>query len=358
MATNDQPVHINPEKLRRLIARIYQAQGLAERDAACLADTLVLADMWGHSSHGVMRTFWYADRMTSGAINLAATRETLLDTGPLLHIDGQNGIGQVITQQATDLVRDRAKQFGIAAIAIRNSGHFGTAMYFTRQLAEAGCVGFLATNASPAMPPTGGTEKLIGNNPQSWAAPSGMDAPFVLDIAHTAVARGKIFLAREKGEPIPIGWAMDADGRPTDDPVRAIEGSLLPAAGHKGFGLSAMMDVLSGILPAGGFGTGVTGPYVTERPSRAGHFIMAVDIAKLRPIAEFKADMKSMITGWHTSAKAPASDGIYYPGEMEHAAEQHARQSGIELPDKVAGDLLMRAGQIGIDVKMDDIAMS
>ena len=196
MAPNEKPARFSPERLRHFITRIYQVQGLTETDAACLADTLVLADMWGHSSHGVMRTFWYADRMASGAINLAATSETLLDTGPLLHIDGHNGIGQVITQQVTDLVRDRARQFGIAAIAIRNSGHFGTAMYFTRQLAEAGCVGFLATNASPAMPPTGGTEKLIGNNPQSWAAPSGMDAPFVLDIAHTAVARGKIFLAR------------------------------------------------------------------------------------------------------------------------------------------------------------------
>ena len=355
MAETDQTVRINAKKLLHLVTRIYQAQGLPEPDAARLADTLVYADMWGHSSHGVMRTFWYADRMESGAINLAATAETLLDTGPLLHIDGQNGIGQIITQHATDLVRDRARQFGIAAIAIRNSGHFGTAMYFTRQLAEAGCIGFLATNASPAMPPTGGTDKLIGNNPQSWAAPSGMAAPFVLDMAHTAVARGKIFLARETGEPIPIGWAMDADGRPTDDPVRAIEGSLLPAGGHKGFGLSAMMDVLSGILPAGGFGPGVTGPYVAERPSHAGHFIMAVDIARLRPVVEFKADMTTMIHRWHSSTKAPGSDRIYYPGEMEHEAEQRALQSGINLPEKMVADLLARASKIGVEVTVEDI---
>ena len=357
MAVSDRTLQINPIRLTELVTLIYQTFGMPEATAARLADTLVRADMWGHSSHGVMRTFWYADRMTSGAINLAARTQTLLDTGPLLHVDGQNGIGQAITQQATELVRDRVKQFGIAAIAIRNSGHFGTAMYFTRQLAEEGCIGFLSTNASPAMPPTGGTEKLIGNNPQSWAAPSGMAAPFVLDIAHTAVARGKIFLAREKGVPIPLGWAMDAHGRPTEDPVRALEGSLLPAGGHKGFALSAMMDVLSGILPAGGFGPGVTGPYATERPSHAGHFIMAIDIARLRPLTEFESDMTAMIHQWHTSAKAAGIDRIYYPGEIEHDAEQLALRLGVELPEKVVTDLLTRADQIGIKTTYQDIAM-
>lgn len=348
MTRPDQTIQIDANRLRQFVTEIYESLTLSIEDASCLADTLVRADMWGHSSHGVMRTFWYADRMLSGAIGLSSQPETLLDTGPLMQIDGHNGIGQVIAQQATKLVRERAAKYGIAAIAIRNSGHFGTAMYFTRQLAETGCIGFLATNASPAMPPTGGTEKLIGNNPQSWAAPSGLHTPFVLDIAHTAVARGKIFLAREKGDSIPLGWALDADGRPTEDPISAIEGSLLPAGGHKGFGLSAMMDVLSGILPGGGFGTGVTGPYVMERPSHAGHFIMAVDIARLRPLAEFEADMQLMISRWHNTAKAEGHDRIYFPGEPEHDAEKEAQKSGISLPDKVIADLVHRAAQMGL----------
>ena len=206
-----------PDKLRAFITEIYLKMGVPAAPAAHLADTLVMADLWGHSSHGVMRTFWYGARFASGATQIAAEPHLVTDTGPLLALDGGDGIGQWITQTAVDLAKDRAATFGIAAVSVRNSGHFGTSMYFTRQLAEAGMIGFLATNASPAVPPHGGVEKLIGNNPQSWAAPTGLETPFILDFAHSAVARGKIYLAREKGESIPADWALDADGNPTTD---------------------------------------------------------------------------------------------------------------------------------------------
>ena len=341
---------IDPDRLRNFITDIYLAMDVPANMAAHLADTLVAADLWGHSSHGVMRTFWYGARIESGATRLDTTPRIISDTGPLLALDGGDGIGQQVAQKAVDLAMERARQYGIAAISIRNSGHFGTAMYFTRQLAVQNMIGFLATNASPAIPPAGGREKLIGNNPQSWAAPTGLAVPYLLDFAHSAVARGKIYLAREQGEALPVGWALDSTGRPTTDPSAAIAGTLLPMAGHKGAGLSAMMDVLSGLLSGGEFGERVAGPYIADRRSGAGHFLIAIDIASLRPLDGFLADMQAMIASWKASAPQDGIAEILYPGEPEHQHETASRSTGIALPAKILDDLLTGAASLGLDV--------
>ncbi len=347
---------IDPERLQSFITDIYRAMNMPAEKAAHLADTLVKADLWGHSSHGVMRTFWYGARIASGATRLDTEPRIITDTGPLLALDGGDGIGQWVTQQAVDLAAERARRFGIAAVSIRNSGHFGTAMYFTRQLAMQNMIGFLATNASPAIPPTGGREKLIGNNPQSWAAPTGLATPYLLDFAHSAVARGKIYLAREKGEAIPIGWALDKAGRPTTDPSEAIAGTLLPMAGHKGAGLSAMMDVLSGLLSGSEYGGGVTGPYIADRRSGAGHFLMAIDIASLRPLDGFLADMQAMLAGWKASAPQDGVTEIMFPGEPEFRHEMDARATGLTLPDDVVANLVSKAADLGIEVAAKELA--
>jgi LDH2 family malate/lactate/ureidoglycolate dehydrogenase len=347
---------IDPDRLRHFITDIYLAMDVPADAAAHLADTLVAADLWGHSSHGVMRTFWYGARIDSGATRLDTKPRIISDTGPLLALDGGDGIGQWIAQKAVDLALQRAGKYGIAAISIGNSGHFGTAMYFTRQLAMRNMIGFLATNASPAMPPAGGREKLIGNNPQSWAAPTGLAVPYLLDFAHSAVARGKIYLAREKGEAIPVGWALDSNGQPTTDPSEAIAGTLLPMAGHKGAGLSAMMDVLSGLLSGGETGDGVTGPYIADRRSGAGHFLIAIDIASLRPLDGFLADMQAMIASWKASAPQDGVAEIQYPGEPEHQHETASRSAGIALPAEILDDLLTRAASLGLDVSARDLS--
>ena len=348
---------IDPDRLRQFITDIYMALEVPAEAAAHLADTLVMADLWGHSSHGVMRTFWYGARITSGAIRLDTTPRIITDTGPLMVLDGGDGIGQKVTQQAVELAAARARQYGIAAVSIRNSGHFGTAMYFTRQLAMRNMIGFLATNASPAMPPAGGREKLIGNNPQSWAAPTGLATPYLLDFAHSAVARGKIYLAREKGEAIPMGWALDSAGQPTTNPSEAIAGTLLPMAGHKGAGLSAMMDVLSGLLSGSEYGGGVAGPYIPDRRSGAGHFLMAIDIASLRPLDGFLADMQAMIASWKASARQDDVAEILYPGEPEYRHAKAARAGGITLPDDVVADLVSKAADLGIVISTETLAL-
>lgn len=345
---------INPGKLRTFVADIFLSLEIDAGKAELLADSLIMADLWGHSSHGVLRTSWYGKRIQSQVMDPQADLEILMDTGPLLALDGHNGIGQHITNTAIEMVGERAKRFGTACATICRSGHFGTAMYFTKKLADQDMIGFLATNASPAMAPYGGVDKMVGNNPQSWAAPTNSEAPFIVDISHTAVARGKIYLAKDKKEAIPDHWALSKDGVPTTDPSEAIAGTLLPMAGHKGFGLSAMMDVLSGILSNSSFGTSVNGPYVPDQPSGVGHFLFAIDIAKLRDISAFKADMDKMISSWKQSQRAAGVEAIYYPGEKEHVHLKQVESDGLYLPDETITNLIQFADSCGVTITISD----
>ncbi len=336
------------DELLAFAERSYRALDVPEESAKLLADTLVQADLWGHQSHGVMRTFWYGDRFVTGAMKRDVAPDWVMDAGALAVLDGRDGIGQVVTKMAMQDAIRRAKIHGIGAVSVRNSGHFGTAMYFTRMAAAEGCIGFLSTNASPAMAPWGGREKTVGNNPWSIAAPAGQRPPMVLDIANTAVARGKLYLARQRGEPIPATWAMDLDGNPTTDPVAGIAGTILPMAGHKGYAISAMMDVLSGVLSGSGFGPMVNGPYQAEERSNVGHLAMVIDIARCRPLAEFNADMEKMIEGLKGTPRADGVDEIFYPGELETRADAEQRKSGVRLPQDTLVDLNTRAAALGV----------
>ena len=326
----------------------YSALGLPGDDAGLLADSLVQADLWGHQSHGVMRTFWYGKRIQSGAVKAVSTPEIVLDGGAIAVMDGNDGIGQVITALAMQEAIERSRKHGIGAVAVRNSGHFGTAMYFTRMAANAGCIGFLSTNASPAMAPWGGRSKLIGTNPWSIAAPAGQYPPMMLDIANTAVARGKLYVAGKKGEAIPEGWAIDAEGRPTTDPAMGIAGNILPMAGHKGYAVAAMMDVLSGILSGSRFADGVIGPYMAEGRSGVGHFAMVLNIEAFRPLEDFIADTESLIERIKRTPLAAEAEEVFYPGEPEARAEEHHRAVGIEIPGETLAELDAGARALGI----------
>ncbi len=340
---------VDAAALRAFTADCYRAVGLPDMVALRIADSLVQADLWGHPSHGVMRTFWYAARLESGATDPMATPDVIAGTGAISVLDGRDGVGQMIAHQAMSMAIAAAKRHGIGAVSVRNSGHFGTAMYFTRMAAEAGCVGFLSTNASPAMAPWGGREKRVGNNPWSWAAPAGRHPAMMLDVANTAVARGKIYFARQQGKPIPTGWAIDGEGRETTDPASAIAGTILPMAGHKGYAISVMMDVLSGVLSGGGFLSSITGPYMPEGRSGVGHLAIAIDVAACRPLAEFEADMERMIDELKGAPRSPGTEEISYPGEIEARTEARLLREGIELPKATEDDLRAKSAALGVE---------
>ncbi len=341
-------IRVEADALRGFATDCYLALGLPHDSAALVADTLVQADLWGHASHGIMRLFWYAKRLESGAMDAKAVPDAEEMPGALSLIDGRDGVGQVVAHAAMTQAVRAAKAHGIGAVAVRHSGHFGTAMYFTRLAAQQGCIGFISTNASPAMAPWGGREKRIGNNPFSWAAPAGRFPPMMVDMANTAVARGKLYVARARGEPIPEGWAIDANGQITTDPDAGIDGTILPMAGHKGYALTFAMDVLSGILSGSSFAPSVVGPYMPEGRSGAGHFVMAVDINACRPVAEFETDMEQLIAAMKDAPRAPNVDEIFYPGEMEARHEARTREEGLLLPADVTRDLAEGAARLGI----------
>ena len=312
---------------------------MPDTDAHLVADTLVQADLWGHQSHGVMRLPWYIARLKTGVAKPVADPELIVDAGAIAVMDGHDGMGQVLAARAARDVIRRAKAHGIGAVALRNSNHFGTAMYYTLMAPPEGCIMFLSTNASPAMAPWGARQKLVGNNPWSWAAPAGKHAPLVLDIANTAVARGKIYLARQRNEPIPPGWAINAAGEPTTDPVEALSGIIAPMAGHKGYAISVVMDVLSGVLSASEFGPGVAGPYQPDKRSGAGHLLIALNVEVFQPLDGFNARMEAMIAGLKSAKLAKGAEEIFYPGEIEARNDQRHRAEGLTLPQDTIADL-------------------
>ncbi|MBV7483463.1 Ldh family oxidoreductase [Bordetella sp. BOR01] len=332
------------QDLQLFAAAVYRQAGVPPADAELAADALVQADLWGHQSHGLLRLGWYYARLRSGAMKGRTHVLTATDAGAIAVLDGNDGVGPVVAQQATQEAVRRARLHGVGIVSVRNSNHFGTCMYFTRMGAQQDCAMLMMSNGGPNMAPWGGLQKKIGTNPWSVAVPAGRHAPMVMDIANSGVARGKIYLADNRHEPIPPHWAVDAQGNPTTDPKEALKGFILPMAGHKGYAIGVMVDVMSGVLSGSGFQDQVHGPYDPVNRSRAGHFIMALDIAAFQPVSEFHARMESYIASLRSVPVAVGHDKVYYPGEIEAEADQRHRGAGLLLPaDTLAG--LERVGQ-------------
>src|SRR5215218_6671780 len=339
-ATQQVQERISPVALHDFGARALAALGVPDEEGALVADSLVQADLWGHQSHGFLRLPWYAARLRSGAMRAVTEPAVLTDTGPLVVLDGRDGVGQVLTDRARVLATDRARQHGVGVVGVRNSNHFGTAMWFTRRAARDGLVAVLTTNASPAMAPRGGREKVLGTNPWSIAAPGPDGRVLALDIANTAVARGKIYLAKNRGEPIPESWALTADGAPTTDPAEGVLGVILPMAGHKGYAIAFLMDVLSGALTGSSVGTGVHGPYEADRRSGCGHLFLALDPDAFGDRAGYETRVRQLIEEVKTVPLAQGFDEVFYPGELEDRAEAaNLAAGGVVLAEQSLTDL-------------------
>jgi len=343
---------VRPDRLIGFCAAVYASVGMPKPDARLVADTLVQADLWGHQSHGVLRLGWYLDRVRNKVMNPVTKPKFVVDAGAIALIDGHDGVGHVLTMLATKEAVKRAKQHGIGAVGVRNSNHFGTCMYYTMMGARSGCVMFLTTNGGPAMAPWGGMKKIVGTNPWSVAAPVGKRAPFVVDMASTGVARGKIYLARNKNLPIPLGWAINSKGEPTTDPQEAIDGIILPMAEHKGYAMAAMVDMLSGVLTGSGFLSAVHSPYKTAEKSNCGHLVIALDIERFQPLGEFNARMEQFIAELKSVPRAQGFDEVFYPGEMEAKNNLKNRREGLQLPEDTLADLRRIAGETGLAAQL------
>lgn len=344
--------YIPEPELRKFGAEIFQSVGLELNDAELLIDTLIQAELWGHESHGLLRLGWYYERIKNKAMRSKAEFDYLVDSDSMLLVDSKDSIGQVTMSRVSEEVSSRAKRFGIAVAGIRNSNHFGTAMYFTRHLAKENLISILTTNASPSMAPWGGSKKVLGNNPWSIAAPY-KHSVVALDMANTVVARGKIYSALEKGETIPPEWALTRDGKRTTDPEQALAGVILPMGGHKGYAISFMMDVLSGVLTGSQVGQGVNGPYNPEAKSGVGHLLIAIDAARFADPKDYEESIDRLIGEVKASPLAEGFDRIYYPGELEDITEaENKKLPGIKVYASTLSELRRIGEEVGVAMRL------
>ncbi len=322
----------NHELVKKQAASIAAAAGLPGDDAAILADSLVDADVHGISTHGVSRLNIYIRRIQKGLIDPEAKLVIERVRPSVLMVNASNGIGQVQASKVLSLLMDRAQNTGTAAAAIHNSQHFGTLSYYCARAAAHDMVLLAFTNAEPSMSPTGGREAYFGTNPIAAAFPSGKGFPVRIDMATSLVARGNIVAAHKRGEAIPEGWALDEEGNPTTDAAKALAGTVLTMAGHKGYALAVLVELFSGVLSGAAFGASVGSMYKhMDRPQNVGHFFCLFDIAAFMDVETFKQRIDRMIDEIKACRKRPGVEEILVPGEPEHKKALFNKANGIPL---------------------------
>jgi len=327
------------KRLESFCASLFERAGVPAADSRIIAESLVQADLRGVDSHGVVRADIYLKRLKAGMINTDGVMHVRAD-GPVVLLDGNNHFGPVVGMKALELTLNTVKTYGNAVVGVKRSNHFGTCAYYLLKAVPHDIVLIVMSNASQTMPPTGGIRPFIGTNPFSIGIPAGRHLPFILDMATSVVARGKIIVAAQKGVSIPPGWAIDKYGNPTTDPHAALEGSVLPVGGAKGYGISMFIDILCGVLTGAGFGRYVNNMYENWRePQNVGHFFIAFDISRFMPVEQFKERMDRYIDEIKMEPKAPGIEEILIPGELEHRCAQERMRKGIELPPAVEREL-------------------
>ena len=327
-------------ELQGLAERALAGLGVGARDATDVARILVLGDLFGHATHGVMRLESYGQRIDLGAIRAKAQPRVEEAAPAIVRVDGNGAIGPLAGMRALEAAMERASRFGVGLALVRNGNHFGAIAPYCLLAAQQGFATIIGSNASTTIAPTGGREERLGNNPLAIGVPRPGGDPVILDMAMSVVARGKIRAAARRGEAIPATWATDRDGKPTTDPAAALEGFLQPAGGYKGYGLALMVDLLAGVLSGAGYLTHVKS-WLDEpgEPGNLGHFFVAIDVRRLGP-AEWVADrVDDFAAIVHATPRADPAQPVRLPGEIEMEKLARHRRDGIELDAEVKATL-------------------
>ena len=328
--------------------QVLEKAGVPRSQAKMIAQAVVEGDLRGVESHGVLRLPAYVHRVQAGLMTATTELKVVQERGSTLLLDAQGGFGQVAGIHAMDHAIARARQHGVGVVAVRNANHFGIAAYYTMMALPHRMIGMAATNAAPSMAAWGGTAAVLGTNPICVAIPTGQDVDIVLDMASSIVARGKIRSAISKGDRIPLGWALDAEGRPTEDPQAALKGTLLPIGGPKGYGLALVVDALAGVLTGSDYSVHLSSVHDLSCRASVGFVMQAVDITAFADWSEYEKDVQSLIGEIRNSPRAPGIDRIFLPGEIEWSTWRERRQSGIPVPVKLLGQMRELASELGI----------
>ncbi len=352
---------VNARELREFTRDVFLSMGCNREDADLAADVLLLADLRGIDSHGVARLAGYVRLWENKRINPTPNITIVHETPTTATVDGDAGLGLVVAPFAMKLAIKKAGQYGSGWVAVRNSNHFGIAGYHTLMAVEKDMIGFAMTNASPLVAPTFSNERMLGTNPMCYAFPAGKYPPVVVDMATSAAANGKLEIAQRSGNRVPEGWLQDGNGNYTTDPYALKDGgSLLPLGSdyehgsHKGFGLSATVDILSAVLSGANYGPWVP-PFVAflEPPADPvglgiGHFVGAMRVDGFRPVEDFKNHLDNWITRFKSASTIDPNQKVVIPGEPEMEAKTDRDNNGIPLVDAVVEDLNSLAAKFNV----------
>lgn len=355
-------MNVSKDKLVHFTRKVFEQCGMNANDAALAADVLVTADLRGIDSHGVARLSGYVRLYEAGRANMNPDWKVIHETPSTANIDAGGGLGLTVAPKAMQLAMDKAKNVGTGWVSIQNSNHFGIAAYHAMMALEQDMIGIAMTNASPLVAPTNSKERMLGTNPMCYVFPAGKHQPMVVDLATSTAANGKLEIAQRANKQIPQGWMMDKNGNDTTDPNALKDGGvLLPLgsgdtkAGHKGFGLSAVVDIFSAVLSGANYGPWVP-PFVSfldplpNQPGKGiGHFVGAMRIDAFRPAADFKQHMDNWIDRFKQAEPIDANIPVVIPGEPEFAAFAERSVNGIPLNDKVIEDLTALAEKLKIE---------
>ena len=339
------------EALHSFCKQAFEKAGLSSADATTGADVLSTTDTWGVFTHGTKALAGYLRRLREGGLRPRGVPRVIAQGGAWAIVDGDSSLGMVTSVFAVRTAIAKAKEQGIAYVGVRNSCHFGAAGYYTWLAAHEGLIGIAMANDIPSVAAPGSRGAITGSNPISYAVPAGRYRPMLLDMSTATVAGGKVYAARMRGEPIPDTWLLGADGKPTTDPGGYPQvGALQPAAGHKGYGLSLLIETLSGLLSGAQF-TWRVGNWMWDdgkQLTNHGAAFIAININAIMPAEQFAHRMESLIDEIHAAPLADGASRLRVPGEIEWEHSDRAMKQGIGLPEDVLANLRKAADLAGL----------
>lgn len=320
------------DDLRQLGRQAFEGLGLTHSAAEKVANVLVLADLFGLTTHGLSRIESYGERLDSRGISAAAEPAIEAVAPAIARIDGRNAVGPLVGMAALEAGIELAKQFGISLVLARGSNHFGPISPYSYIAAEQGFASIIGSNATTTIAPSGGSDARLGNSPLGFGVPNPAGSHFMLDMAMSVVARAKIRNALKGGESIPDTWATDAGGKPTTDPRAALDGFLLPIGGHKGYGLALVVDLLAGLLSNAAYLTHVKSWVdAPDEPQNLGHFFILIDTARLGSGEWLKERMNDFAAILHQSPPVNSGVPVIVPGEIELKKMRRYMQEGVSV---------------------------
>jgi len=351
------------EELERFMRDVFIRLGVPEEDARITAEILIASDLRGIESHGIGRLKMYYDRIQQGIQKPVTQFEVVREMPATAVVDGHHGMGQVVGYRSMQMAIQKASIYGMGSVAVRNSSHFGIAGYYPGMAVKAGMIGMAFTNARPSIAPTFGARPMLGTNPIAFGAPTDEEFPFMFDAATSITQRGKLEVLERKGKPTPAGWVINPEGKTLTGTTEILAGfaqekaALLPLggqgdelAGHKGYGLATIVEILSSSLQSGVFLWDLAGfdEHGNHRPNMIGHFFMAINVSAFTELEAFKQSTGAILRQLRASRLQPGQARIYTAGEKAYEREKRIRSQGVEILPNLQKDIKTICQELGL----------